>query len=426
MRAGRRAAVGRWTGAAVVFAWALLGLLWAQVILLPNALLPPTSVAELLGEVPSSTQPERFILMLFKETSLLLTAFSLLGVLLAALVYRGGARRSSLLAAGLCAVAAAASLAPAAQAWKVASAEDVSLSLPGYFAGPAFAGEHPPETVTYASPGGEALEADVWRPPDEGAATAADDSGDRPAVIVVHGGGWRSGERGDFPLWNAWFANQGYVVFDIDYRLSPPPTWKQAPADVGCAVGWVKENAARYHVDPEQVVLMGRSAGAHLALLSAYTRHSVPEPGCGARYPHDTGVAAVVAFYPPTDLARLSSQGYLVGMDRFMGGTPKSVPGRYRDLSPISHVDPHDPPTFLAHGGDDQIVPPEQSGLLAGRLREAGVPHQLVELPWANHTFDFRWGGWGSQITRSTLQDFLEVHLAAPRGARDHPSPQDQ
>ena len=58
-------------------------------------------------------------------------------------------------------------------------------------------------------------------------------------MIVVHGGGWRSGERGDFPLWNAWFASKGYVVFDIDYRLSPPPTWRGSPADVGCAVGWV-------------------------------------------------------------------------------------------------------------------------------------------------------------------------------------------
>ena len=48
-------------------------------------------------------------------------------------------------------------------------------------------------------------------------------------MIVVHGGGWRSGERGDFPLWNAWFASKGYVVFDIDYRLSPPPTWREAP-----------------------------------------------------------------------------------------------------------------------------------------------------------------------------------------------------
>jgi acetyl esterase/lipase len=424
MTAGK-GTVGRWTGAAAVLVWATLGLLWTQVILLPDPLLPPSPIAELLGDVPTSTHPQRFVVMIFKETSLLLTVFALFGLLLAALVHRSGARKSSLIAAGLCAVTLAASLAPAAQAWKVASAEGVPLSLPGYFAGPAFAREHPPDTVTYARPGGEELEADVWRPPEGGPATAADSPGGRPAVIVVHGGGWRSGERGDFPLWNAWFASKGYVVFDIDYRLSPPPTWREAPADVGCAVGWVKENAARYGVDPQRVVLMGRSAGAHLALLTAYAPGSETEPGCGASYRHDSGVAAVVAFYPPTDLTRLSSRGYLGGMDRFLGSTPKVVPERYRHLSPVSRVDPRDPPTFLAHGGDDQIVPPGQSELLADRLRGAGVPHRLVELPWANHTFDFRWGGWGSQIARATLQDFLEVHLATPRGTRNDPSTRD-
>ena len=114
----------------------------------------------------------------------------------------------------------------------------------------------------------------------------------------------------------------------------------------------------------------------------------------------------MAAFYPPTDLARLSCQGYLGGIDRFLGGDPEAVPGRYRLLSPISRVDPADPPTFLAHGGDDEIVPPGESELLAGRLREAGVPHRLVGLHWAYHTLDFFWGGWGSQVTRSYLERF--------------------
>ena len=422
MATHKRAVRRKWFGAAAVLSWATLGLLWAQVILLPNPLLPPPLFAELLGDVPSSTHPQRFVVMLFKETSLILTAFALFGLFMATLAHRAGARKSSLVAAGLCAATVAVSLMPVAQAWKDASAEGVSLSLPGYFAGPAFAADRSPETVTYARPGGEELEADVWRPPGGGPAGEADAAKGRPAVIVVHGGGWRSGERGDFPRWNAWLASKGYVVFDIDYRLSPPPSWRDAPADVRCAVGWVKENAARYGVDPERVALMGRSAGGHLALLTAYTQGSAPTPGCDARNLQDTGVAAAVAFYPPTDLARLSSLGYLGGMDRFIGGTQDAIPERYRLLSPVLRVDPRAPPTFLAHGGDDQIVPPGQSELLADRLREAGVPHRLVELPWANHTFDFLWGGWGSQITRSTLQEFLEVHLETPSVTQDDPS----
>lgn len=190
-----------------------------------------------------------------------------------------------------------------------------------------------------------------------------------------------------------------------------------------------QENAGRYGVDPDRVELMGNSAGAHLALLAAYTEGDprLP-PSCDVG---DTGVEAVAAFYPPTDLARLYEMEWpwwrpdvvgLGGTRRFMGGAPSSVPERYRLASPIYHVDPGDPPTFLVHGDDDQIVPVQESELLAERLGEAGVPHRFLRLPWANHAFDLSWGGWGSQITRSALSEFLERHLgrtmSAPRPSR--------
>lgn len=110
----------KWFGAAVLL-WAALGLLWAQVILLPNPLLPPPLFVELLGDIPSSTHPQRFIVMIFKATSLLLTGFALFGMFMAA------------------AAAVAVSLVPVVRAWQEASAEGVSLSLPGYFAGPVVA-----------------------------------------------------------------------------------------------------------------------------------------------------------------------------------------------------------------------------------------------------------------------------------------------
>jgi acetyl esterase len=411
--------------AATALISAALGLLWAQLIVLPNPLLlPPPSFAELFGRIPTTPRPDRFIVMLFKETSLLLTAFALFGLMLCALAGRAGARKRSLVAAAVCAAVLVVSLVPVAQATKTASAEGMRLSLARYFADlspvPERFADRSPVTVTYAHSGEDVLKVDVWEPPGDGRSSSrppepAGAAVGRPAVIVVHGGGWRSGERSDFPSWDAWLADEGYVVFDIDYRLSPPPSWRDAPSDVACAVGWVKENAARYSVDPERVVLMGRSAGGHLALLTAYEEgRAATAPGCVASDVRDTGVAAVVAYYPPTDLSRLSSMGYLGGMDRFLGGSRGTVPGRYRHLSPVSHVDPGDPPTFLAYGGADRIVPPGQSQLLGERLLEAGVPHRLVELPWANHTFDFLWGGWGSQITRYSLEVFLESNLKTP------------
>jgi acetyl esterase/lipase len=299
--------------------------------------------------------------MLFKETSLLLTAYALLGLLMCTLAGRAGARKSSLLATLLCVAIAVTSLVPVAQATKTSSAEGVPLSLTGYFADlapvPERFADRSPESVPYARSGGEVLKADVWEPPgakDPGRRSAPDIAAqERPAVIVVHGGGWRSGERSDFPSWDAWLADEGYVVFDIDYRLSPPPSWRDAPSDVACAVGWVKENAARYGVDPERIALMGRSAGGHLALLTAYEEgRAAATPGCLARDVRDTGVAAVVAFYPPTDLSRLSSMGYLGGMDRFLGGSRGTVPARYRHLSPVSHVDPADLPSLRGRRPD--------------------------------------------------------------------------
>src|SRR5215212_5997824 len=98
--------------AATALIWAVLGVLWAQVILLPHPLLPPPSFAELLGRVPATTRPDRFIVMLFKETSLLLPAYALLGMLMCTLAGRAGARKSSLLATLLCVTIAVASLVP--------------------------------------------------------------------------------------------------------------------------------------------------------------------------------------------------------------------------------------------------------------------------------------------------------------------------
>jgi acetyl esterase len=410
MRTGGRTLLRR-VLAAVTLLWTAFSLFWALLIVLPAPTLALWTLSVLVAEF-----------------ALVLAAFASAGLVLTALCWRAGSRRAAVLALAFGAVAVALSVLPTAQAWQTARAEDARLSLREYFAGLSVIPERPPtETRVYARPGGEELKLDVYEPGRDAAGAAR--AASRPAVIMVHGGSWEMGERGDTPRWNAWLADNGYVVFDIDYRLAPPPRWRDAPGDVKCAVGWVKQNADRYGVDPQRVALMGNSAGGHLALLAAYAEdHPRLPPSCEVS---DPGVAAVVGFYPPTELAGFCTDPPPDGLPRwypdldcegvlrrFTGATPSADPERYRLASPVSHVDAQDPPTFLVHGGRDSLVAPGQSRLLARRLEEAGVPHRLLELPHAQHFFDLSWGGWGAQITRPELKRFLEEHLDTPAARR--------
>jgi acetyl esterase/lipase len=385
--------------AATALGWAAVGLVLGLMSVLPTpnlGLLGPNLVLWLIA-------------VFVEEQSLLLAAVALVGIVVALLALRAGWRRSSLVAAALGAVTMVLSLVPVVQGWRTASQEGVALSPAEYFSLPSGG---PSETVTYAWPEGEEFKLDVWRPSTEGATTGPQR---RPAVVAVHGGGGVFGSRSEEAFWSEWLAEEGYVVFSVDYRLGPGRSL-DATGDVKCAVGWVKENAGRYGVDPDRVALMGRSAGGHRALLAAYTEGDprLP-PSCAVA---DTGVKAVAAFYSLTDQPRFDETRWpwwrpnLLSVEDPTDGLPESEPEPDRRLtSPTSHVDPRDPPTFLIHGGEDQWVPPEQSVLLANRLAEAGVAHRLVELPGANHAFDVAWGSWHQQIARHELEAFLDASL---------------
>ena len=120
------------------------------------------------------------------------------------------------------------------------------------------------QDVTYATVGGAALMMDVYR-------RVEPQPGMRPpALVVVHGGSWWDGDKGEMETASRAWAAEGVVVFDVAYRLAPEDRFPAAVRDVKCAVGYVKDHAARFGIDPERVVLMGRSAGAQIALVAAY------------------------------------------------------------------------------------------------------------------------------------------------------------
>lgn len=301
---------------------------------------------------------------------------------------------------------------PPLDAWRVARANKIELSLRQYLFGSHADSPVRVErtTETYATVEGQTLKLAVYHSP-------LKEELKRPAIIVVHGGSWSAGERDDYPQWNEWLARQGYAVFDIDYRIAPQPNWRSATGDVKCAIGWVKDNAARYGVDPARVALLGRSAGGHLALLAAYTTGEAALPSsCGAA--HDVSVRMVVSFYAPTDLKwgyeHPANERVHDGPGKirdFTGGSPTTAADVISLASATAHVSAQTPPTLLFHGGHDQLVRDEHMTLLTERLERQNIPHRALLIPYAQHAFDYNFNGWGAQLSRRVALDFLHLYL---------------
>jgi acetyl esterase/lipase len=237
-------------------------------------------------------------------------------------------------------------------------------------------------------PGFRPLELDLYLPED--AATSP-----VPVIVHVHGGGWRRGSRRvPLPRLGAGFydglAGQGFAVAAIDYRLSGEARYPAAVDDVRAAVGWVREHAAAYGMDPGRVFAWGDSAGGHLALMAALA---------GAKGNEDerpgAGVQGVVAWFPVTDLAGLLDDVTAAGGHAdpgpesrealFLGAPAASVPDLAREASPVHHASAAAPPVLLMHGAADDLVPPAQSIRLAEALTRAGAAVELELVPGATH-----------------------------------------
>ncbi len=363
--------------------------------------------------VPAPAYQLWLVAVVASEWSLWFGAIGLIGAGLSLFALMRGSHRVIALVVVLGLLAAVLALIPPLQAWRVAQANDVHLSLRRYVFGTNNAhGKPDSQTLVYATIDGQTLKLDAYLP-----ARVSNEMAHRAAIIVVHGGSWNGGDKSDFPQWDEWLAKQGYAVFDVEYRLAPQPNWKTATGDIKCAIGWVKHNASRFNVDPERIALLGRSAGGHLALLAAYAYadESLP-PSCDAP---DTKVSAVIALYAPTDLRwaydHPANQRVIDGpatLRRFLGGDPQTAMKPFEIASPVTHVNEKTPPTLLFHGGQDQLVREENMKLLEQQLAVARVPHKAVFIPYAQHGFDYKFDGWGSQIAQPVMLRFLQTNLA--------------
>jgi acetyl esterase/lipase len=358
--------------------------------------------------VPAPLKGLAFLAILVDEKTFVVAGAALLAAALAGL---SRCRPWIVVQTALALVIIGVSALPPVRALRLATQRKVTLDLPRYLRASVDDGApHPARTVVYATVDGQPLALDVYLPTTQSTRRAAG----FPAVIVVHGGGWSADDKGGAPLASAWLAARGFAVFDIQYRIAPQPNWRTATGDVKCAIGWVKRHARHtdVDVDSERVTLLGRSAGAHLALLAAYTPDdpALP-PSCEAG---DTRVASVISYYGPTDLTwayahpsnpRVFDVSQRLG--NFMGGAPATLADRYHAMSPTDRATASSPPTLLIQGGHDQFVRPVQAELLAARLRALNVRHEVLVIPYAEHGFDFISGGLAAQLAESAVMQFL-------------------
>jgi len=321
-------------------------------------------------------------------------------------VVLGGRKTSVLLVVGLVLLAGSGVIAYrfVSFAEQHGASYDVVRAVDGFPAIP-----QPDKNVTFANVDGQDLHADLWLPP----AGPASETGGLPAVVFVHGGAFFGGGPGTRPLLMGALRSAGIVAMDIEYRLSPPPRWNQAPGDVLCALASLGSVDGLEGVDPSRVVVVGESAGGSLALLAGYaagTDHIASScPGAGA----PIVPAGVVAINPTADLAGIWADATIYEKpgerfpEAFIGGPPAQFPDRYAAASPFDLLRVDLPPTLLLQGEIDRLVLVQRTTELADRIRAAGSSVELVVAPFAGHGADGEPNSFGDQVSQVIVRDFV-------------------
>jgi acetyl esterase/lipase len=240
--------------------------------------------------------------------------------------------------------------------------------------------------------------------------------GPHPFLVMVHGGSWRGGDKGEAPHFARRLAAAGFTVADVRYRLAPAHPFPAAVGDVKCLLGRLRERAAALRLDPARAALFGRSAGGEVALVAAYSAGDprLP-PSCPVR---DEPVRAVIGMYSPIDLVygfdhpmRPDVVDGHQALMSYVGGSPRTNPEAYRLASPLGWLDRPVPPTLLLHGEGDRIVGRLHSERLRDALAAGGRAVELITVPFGEHGFEVRAGGVGEQLARHSIVRFLTAAM---------------
>jgi acetyl esterase/lipase len=273
------------------------------------------------------------------------------------------------------------------------------------------AGAQPPKVVVpegvdfqrdieYANPDGQHLQLNL--------AVPTTGKGPFPAVICIHGGGFRAGSRESYNNLILKFAQNGYVGITISYRLAPKYQFPAAVHDTKAAVRWVRDHAKRNQIDPDRIGVTGGSAGGHLVQFLGVTAdvkdfEGDQNPGFSSR------VNCVVNVYGPSDFTK--SYGKSVDaaqvLPLWLGGDLTTAKQAHLRSSPLYWVTPNAAPTLCIHGTEDKYVHHEQSQWIVDKLKAAGVEADLLLLEGAGHGFK----GADAEKADKAMLEFFAKHL---------------
>jgi acetyl esterase/lipase len=261
--------------------------------------------------------------------------------------------------------------------------------------------------VVYREVAGKTLKLDVAMPANHGAS--------RPAVMQIHGGAWIIGDKREqgWPLIGHLAAN-GWVCFNVNYRLSPAATWPEHLEDLKFALGWIREHADEYGVDPSFIAVTGGSAGGHLTAMMGLTAND-PEYQSGFEGV-DTSVQAAIPIYGVFDFTnRLGTQLPTMRKSLLEPWIMKAFfdadPEKFHRASPLDRIHSSAPPFFVIHGNRDTLAPVRDARLFVEELRNASQsPVFYAELPGAQHAFDIFASPRTARMVDAVLRFLIAMH----------------
>lgn len=260
------------------------------------------------------------------------------------------------------------------------------------------------KNIEYSNPDDQHLQLNMARPK-EGA-------GPFPAVICIHGGGFRAGTRDGFNGLCLQLAERGYVAVTVSYRLAPKYQFPAAVHDVKAAVRWMRANAEKYQIDPDRIGTTGGSAGGHLAQFLGVTSGVKKFEGDGGNAEYSSSVKCVVNFYGPSDFTK----SYDASVDAkdvlplFLGGNLEQEHRRHIESSPLYWVTPDAAPTLFVHGTKDAYVAHEQAEWIVERMKAADVEATLMTIEDGDHGFRTSSPDVKEKIEKARFE-FLDKHL---------------